>query len=225
MENQNTVTYTTTLDVSFFFRDPTQKMKDANKEEGLPEPIKRQAVVIAVPSLTKDEVLEILMSDDPINSKAQDLIVEQVNAVLAAEVRSQIDDLPTYLEVDVAKIDFTKVNFVALANTPRATRSGGGISEESWDDFGTDFVTVIVPVKNITEEQAKKVVTLLTKRLKDVSKQEVVLDKLSEYLDAWFASTSAASQVSLAQVYERLSKRIEGYKSAVNDDPLASLGI
>ena len=224
MENQ-TVAPVTTLDVSFFFRDPTQKMKDANKEEGLPEPIKRQAVVIAVPSLTKDEVLEILMSDDTINSKAQDLIVEQVNAVLAAEVRSQIDDLPTYEEVDISKIDFTKVNFVALANTPRATRSGGGISEESWDDFGTDFVTVIVPVKGITEEQAKKVVTLLTKRLKDVSKQEVVLDKLAEYLDIWFANTSAASQVSLAQVYERLSKRIEGYKSAVNDDPLASLGI
>ena len=224
MENTSNTT-AHTLDVSFFFRDPTQKMKDANKEEGLPEPIKRKAVVIAVPSLTKDEVLEILMSDDTINSKAQELIVEQVNAVLAAEVRSQIDDLPTYEEVDVTKIDFTKVNFVALANTPRATRSGGGISEESWDDFGTDFVTVIVPVKGITDEQAKKVVTLLTKRLKDVSKQEVVLDKLSEYLDTWFASTSAASQVSLAQVYERLSKRIEGYKSAVNDDPLASLGI
>lgn len=229
MENQNeTPVATTTANpntVTFYFREPTAKMKDTNKEEGLPEPIKRQPVTVALPLLTKDQVLEILMSDDAVNSKAQELIVEQVNAVLAAEVRSQLDELPTYEEVDTSKIDFAKVDFVALANTPRATRSGGGISEETWADFEADFATVITEKTSTTPEQAKKVVTLLTKRLKDVSKQETVLHKLGEYLDAWFTQTTAAQQVALAQVYERLSKRIEGYKATVNDDPLASLGI
>lgn len=229
MENQNeTPVATTTANpntVTFYFREPTAKMKDTNKEEGLPEPIKRQPVIVALPLLTKDQVLEILMSDDAVNSKAQELIVEQVNAVLAAEVRSQLDELPTYEEVDTSKIDFAKVDFVALANTPRATRSGGGISEETWADFEADFATVITEKTSTTPEQAKKVVTLLTKRLKDVSKQETVLHKLGEYLDAWFTQTTEAQQVALAQVYERLSKRIEGYKATVNDDPLASLGI
>ena len=229
MENQNeTPVATTTANpntVTFYFREPTAKMKDTNKEEGLPEPIKRQPVIVALPLLTKDQVLEILMSDDAVNSKAQELIVEQVNAVLAAEVRSQLDELPTYEEVDTSKIDFAKVDFVALANTPRATRSGGGVSEETWADFEADFATVITEKTSTTPEQAKKVVTLLTKRLKDVSKQETVLHKLGEYLDAWFTQTTAAQQVALAQVYERLSKRIEGYKASVNDDPLASLGI
>ena len=229
MENQNeTPVATTTANpntVTFYFREPTAKMKDTNKEEGLPEPIKRQPVTVALPLLTKDQVLEILMSDDAVNSKAQELIVEQVNAVLAAEVRSQLDELPTYEEVDTSKIDFAKVDFVALANTPRATRSGGGISEETWADFEADFATVITEKTSTTPEQAKKVVTLLTKRLKDVSKQETVLHKLGEYLDAWFTQTTEAQQVALAQVYERLSKRIEGYKATVNDDPLASLGI
>ena len=229
MENQNqTPVATTTANpntVTFYFREPTAKMKDTNKEEGLPEPIKRQPVTVALPLLTKDQVLEILMSDDAVNSKAQELIVEQVNAVLAAEVRSQLDELPTYEEVDTSKIDFAKVDFVALANTPRATRSGGGISEETWADFEADFATVITEKTSTTPEQAKKVVTLLTKRLKDVSKQETVLHKLGEYLDTWFTQTTEAQQVALAQVYERLSKRIEGYKATVNDDPLASLGI
>ena len=229
MENQNeTPVATTTANpntVTFYFREPTAKMKDTNKEEGLPEPIKRQPVTVALPLLTKDQVLEILMSDDAVDSKAQELIVEQVNAVLAAEVRSQLDELPTYEEVDTSKIDFAKVDFVALANTPRATRSGGGISEETWADFEADFATVITEKTSTTPEQAKKVVTLLTKRLKDVSKQETVLHKLGEYLDAWFTQTTEAQQVALAQVYERLSKRIEGYKATVNDDPLASLGI
>ena len=229
MENQNeTPVATTTANpntVTFYFREPTAKMKDTNKEEGLPEPIKRQPVIVALPLLTKDQVLEILMSDDAVNSKAQELIVEQVNAVLAAEVRSQLDELPTYEEVDTSKIDFAKVDFVALANTPRATRSGGGISEETWADFEADFATVITEKTSTTPEQAKKVVTLLTKRLKDVSKQETVLHKLGEYLDTWFTQTTEAQQVALAQVYERLSKRIEGYKATVNDDPLASLGI
>ena len=229
MENQNeTPVATTTANpntVTFYFREPTAKMKDTNKEEGLPEPIKRQPVIVALPLLTKDQVLEILMSDDAVNSKAQELIVEQVNAVLAAEVRSQLDELPTYEEVDTSKIDFAKVDFVALANTPRATRSGGGISEETWADFEADFATVITEKTSTTPEQAKKVVTLLTKRLKDVSKQETVLHKLGEYLDTWFTQTAEAQQVALAQVYERLSKRIEGYKATVNDDPLASLGI
>lgn len=229
MENQNeTPVATATANpntVTFYFREPTAKMKDTNKEEGLPEPIKRQPVTVALPLLTKDQVLEILMSDDVVNSKAQELIVEQVNAVLAAEVRSQLDELPTYEEVDTSKIDFAKVDFVALANTPRATRSGGGISEETWADFEADFSTVITEKTSTTPEQAKKVVTLLTKRLKDVSKQETVLHKLGEYLDTWFTQTTEAQQVALAQVYERLSKRIEGYKATVNDDPLASLGI
>ena len=229
MENQNeTPVATTTANpntVTFYFREPTAKMKDTNKEEGLPEPIKRQPVIVALPLLTKAQVLEILMSDDAVNSKAQELIVEQVNAVLAAEVRSQLDELPTYEEVDTSKIDFAKVDFVALANTPRATRSGGGISEETWADFEADFATVITEKTSTTPEQAKKVVTLLTKRLKDVSKQETVLHKLGEYLDTWFTQTTEAQQVALAQVYERLSKRIEGYKATVNDDPLASLGI
>lgn len=229
MENQNETPAATTTatpnTVTFYFREPTAKMKDTNKEEGLPEPIKRQPVIVALPLLTKDQVLEILMSDDAVNSKAQELIVEQVNAVLAAEVRSQLDELPTYEEVDTSKIDFAKVDFVALANTPRATRSGGGISEETWADFEADFATVITEKTSTTPEQAKKVVTLLTKRLKDVSKQETVLHKLGEYLDTWFTQTTEAQQVALAQVYERLSKRIEGYKATVNDDPLASLGI
>ena len=226
MENQTTATETTVSnEVTFFFREPTQKMKDSNKEEGLPEPIKRQAVSIALPLLTKEQVLEILMSDSEADAKAQELIVEQVNSVLAAEVRSQLDELPTYEEVDVSKIDFSKVNFVALANTPRATRSGGGISDETWEEFATDFANVITTTTSTTAEQAKKVVTLLTKRLKDVSKQETVLNKLGEYLDTWFTQTSEASQTSLAQVYERLSKRIEGYKATVNADPLAALGI
>ena len=229
MENQNETPVATPVanpnDVTFYFREPTAKMKDTNKEEGLAAPIKRQPVTVTLPLLTKDQVLEILMSNDEVNTKAQELIVEQVNAVLAAEVRSQLDELPTYEEVDVSKIDFTKVDFVGLANTPRATRSGGGISEETWADFEADFATVITEKTSTTPEQAKKVVTLLIKRLKDVSKQETVLNKLGEYLDTWFTQTTEAQQVALAQVYERLSKRIEGYKATVNDDPLASLGI
>ena len=165
------------------------------------------------------------MSDDEKDSKAQELIVEQVNSVLVAEVRSQLDDLPTYEEVDESKIDFSKVDFVALANTPRATRSGGGISEETWADFEADFIEVLTTKTSTDETAAKKVVTLLTKRLKDVSSKEVVLVKLGEYLDTWFTQTTEANQVALAAVYERLNKRIEGYKATVNDDPLAALGI
>ena len=225
MENQENQAQATPNDVTFYFREPTAKMKEANKEEGLPEPIKRQPVTIPLPLLSKDQVLEILLSDDAVNTKAQELIVEQVNAVLAAEVRSQLDELPTYEEVDVSKIDFSKVDFVALANTPRATRSGGGISEETWADFEADFVEILTTKTSTEEASAKKVVTLLTKRLKDVSSKEVVLNKLGEYLDTWFEHTTEEKQVALSAVYERLNKRIEGYKATVNDDPLAALGI
>ena len=212
-------------EVTFYFREPTAKMKDVNKEEGLPEPIRRQTVTIALPLLTKEQVLEILLSDEDKDTKAQELIVEQVNSVLVAEVRSQLDDMPNYAEVEVSAIDFAKVDFVALANTPRATRSGGGISEETWADFEADFVEVLTTKTSTEEATAKKVVTLLTKRLKDVSTKEVVLQKLGDYLDTWFTQTTEAQQVALASVYERLNKRIEGYKATVNDDPLAALGI
>ena len=212
-------------EVTFYFREPTAKMKEVNKEEGLPEPIRRQTVTIALPLLTKEQVLEILLSDEAKDTKAQELIVEQVNSVLVAEVRSQLDDMPNYAEVDVSAIDFAKVDFIALANTPRVARSGGGISEETWAEFEADFVAVLTTKTSTEDATAKKVVTLLTKRLKDVSTKEVVLQKLGDYLDTWFTQTTEAQQVALASVYERLNKRIEGYKATVNDDPLAALGI
>ena len=208
--------------VKFFFRQPTEAMKKFNAEEGLPEPIKRAEVEVTVPVLTASDILAILNGTD---AKAIDLVVDQVNQVLVDEVRSQVDDLPTYEEVDVSKLDFSTVDFVKLANTERATRSGGGISEETWADFEADFVEVLITKTSTEEATAKKVVTILTKRLKDVSTKEVVLQKLGDYLDTWFTQTTEAQQVALASVYERLNKRIEGYKATVNDDPLAALGI
>ena len=192
--------------VKFFFRQPTEAMKKFNAEEGLPEPIKRAEVEVTVPVLTASDILAILNGTD---AKAIDLVVDQVNQVLVDEVRSQVDDLPTYEEVDVSKLDFSTVDFVKLANTERATRSGGGISEEAWTAFAEDFIATIVEHTDKPAEAAKKVVAILTKRLKDVAKQEAVLVTLDTYLSTWFTNSTEASE--FARIYERLNTRLEGY--------------
>ena len=226
MENQTQDAVATTnpreKQVKFFFRQPTEAMKKFNAEEGLPEPIKRAEVEVTVPVLAAEDILAILTGTD---AKAIDLVVDQVNQVLIDEVRSQVDDLPTYEEVDLSKLDFSTVDFVKLANTERATRSGGGISDETWAAFAEDFTATIEANTDKTKDNAKKVVTILTKRLKDVAKQESVLDTLDSYLTTWFTKTSEESQKVFAPIFERLSKRIAGYKVTVNVDPLAALGI
>lgn len=227
MENQ-TATSTPATPVgntSFFFRDPTAAAIANNLKDGLPAPIKRAQVSVDLPLLTLQDVLDILTSTEEITANAKALIVDQVNAVLVAEVRSQIDDMPNYEEVDVSKIDMSTVNFIALSNTPKVVRSGGGISEELWAEFGDNFVEVITAVSETTEDTAKKVVALLTKRMRDISKQAVVLTKLETYLATWYEACTAEDQAKYEVIFSRLAKRIEGYLATVNEDPLAGLGI
>lgn len=225
MENQTATTTPVTGNTSFFFRDPTAAAINNNLRDGLPAPIKRAQVSVDLPLLTLQDVLDILTSTEEITANAKALIVDQVNAVLVAEVRSQIDDMPNYEEVDVSKIDMSTVDFIALSNTPKVVRSGGGISDELWAEFGDNFVEVITTVSETTADTANKVVVLLTRRLSSVSKQAAVLEKLETYLATWYGACTAEDQAKYEVVFARLAKRIEGYLDAVNDDPLAGLGI
>lgn len=227
MTEQNQVTpeqvaASTATPVPFNFRNPQPNVIKANQEEGLPAPIKRASVVVPIQMLTKADLIEILTNGD---AAAAQLILDQANSVLIDEVRGQLDDLPNYEEVNLELIDFSKVDFVKIANTPKAIRTGGGISDELWEAWANDMQTVLQANSDRNEKQITVVTTLLTKKLKDVSKSEKVLKAVETYLNTWFTATSEENQEKFAVIYARLSARIENYLSSVNEDPLAALGI
>lgn len=206
----------------FNFRNPQANVIKGNEADGLPAPIKRAAVTVEIPFLTTEEVIAILSGD---NLAAKQLIVEQVNSVLVAEVRGQLDDLNNYEEVDLSLLDMAKVDFITLANLPPSIRTGGGISEELWNEWTNDMQEVITVATDRTTAQVTVVCTLFTKKLKEVSREEKVLRALENYLNIWFTNTSEASQEKFASIYSRLSARLETYLATVNDDPLAKLDI
>lgn len=211
-----------TTAVQFNFRNPQPNLVKANAEENLPAPIKRASVVVGIKMLTSSDLIEILTSGDP---AARQLLVDQANQVLADEVRSQLDDLPNYEEVNLALLDMTKVDFTALANTPKDRRSNGGITDEVWAAWEADFKSVLIASCERTEAQVKTVHTLLTKKLKDVSKNEEMLNKLKGYLDNWLAHTTEENQNTFGSIYLRLDGRITTYLQSVNVDELAKIDI
>lgn len=220
-QTQESVGSSATNLVTFNFRNPQANAIKANEVDGLPAPIKRAAVSVAVPLLTKEQIITILTGD---NVSAIQLVVDQTNNILIDEVRAQLDELPNYEEVDVSKLDFSKVDFTTIANQPKATRSGG-ISDELWEDWATDMQTVFAAHTDRTEVQVTTIVTLLQKKLREVNKSEKVLKVLENYLSTWFTNTSEESQAKFVEIYKRLSARIESYLNTVNDDPLAAMGL
>lgn len=221
VQTQATDTNTSANAVVFNFRNPQANVIKANADEGLPPPIKRQSVSIVLPLLDKAALLAILNGD---NLAAIQLVVDQANMVLVEEVREQLDSLPNYEEVDVTKLDMSKVDFISIANQPKATRSGG-ISDDLWAEWAANVHEVFAAHTDRTPEQVTVITNLLQKKLREVNKSEKVLKLLETYLNTWFTSASEDDQNKYVEIYKRLSARIENYLSTVNEDPAAALGL
>ena len=207
--------------VKFPFRKPTESMVQANAAAELPEPIKRATVELELEFLTVDNVRELLEAADPLVTEA---ITSACNTLIVMAAREQLDELPNYVEVDVAAIDFSKLDFTVIANTPKESRRGGGLPAELVEAFKEDFAQVLAAV-GTAERAINTLLNLVFEGMKNVKTDKKVLNKLTEYLDSWRTNTSAANIEVFSPVTNHITKRIAGYLAALNEDKVAALGI
>lgn len=192
----------------FYFRAPTKKQIEENAAAGLPAPVHRESVKLNVPTLDAAALSAIMVANDP---KQVELVLEAVNALVIEQVRKQIDDQPNHQQVDLAKIDFTKVSWEAIANMPKAERISTAISDKTWEAFKNDYVATMVGVTGKSEQLVANAANIIVAEFKPIRDNNDKLATLETYLDTWFAHTDKAAD--FASLYERLSKKAKDFQA------------
>ena len=177
---------------------------------------KRPSVELAIPVPTIDGILAILSN----GGKALDLLQEAMFNVIYDQARTQVD---TDESIDQSKLDLTKLSWDAIANLPKAERTGTGIPKEVWEEFGKDYIEVMPAVSGKNAEAVGNASKLLVGKLQGCKTNKKILAFLKEQIAVWFAHTPNAEN--FADVYEFLDKKAETLLKADDAALLANLGM
>lgn len=192
----------------FNFRTPSAKAIADNAAEGLPAPLDREALVLEIPAITANDIQAILTAGD---EKAINLLLDAVNAVIEAEVKERINDVPNYQPLVAADIKVDDISWTAIANTPARTRASSGITEDMWEAFKADYLEVMVKVTGHEQVKVENAAKLIAAEFKPVRSAPDKLAKLETYLDAWFLNTTKTDY--FANLYVRLSAKVKAFQT------------
>ncbi len=166
-----------------------------------------------VPSV--DGIIHILESGD---EKQIALLTEAVASVVLSRAREIINDNEN---ITVNNFPFDELLWEKIAYLPPAERRGGGISKETWEEFGKDYMAVMPgitgkPLKNITNG-AKILVNKLNAIKTDKKVVKYMLDQVGLYLQ------SAPNAETYSDCVQFLLQKGEKLLNADSDDLLANL--
>lgn len=199
----------------FYFksRKEMQKQPDGTeKEVVIPKP---DPVELPIPELSLEDVINIATGED---QKQKDLLLEAVNNIVFAQARSLVDDDPEKARKE--GIDNSQLSWEFIANMPPATRRGGGIPDEVWDEFVKDYVEVMQH-HGKTKEKAETGAKILAKRFNPVKDNKKVVKALQENVMLWYTNTS--KQEDFMQVYETLTSKADTLLAKDEDAVLAAI--
>lgn len=201
----------------FYFKSRKEMQKQADgteKEVVIPKP---EPVELVIPEVTAEDILSILGSGD---QKQIDLLLEAANNVVLAQARSLVDD-----DVEKARtegIDAAQLTWDFISKIPPATRRGGGISDELWAEFITDY-TEVMQHHGKTKDKAETGAKLLAKRFNPVKDNKKIVQALQQNLMLWFTNTSDDSKEKFQQVYETLTSKADTLLAKDEDAVLAAI--
>jgi len=203
---------------SFKFNFKKRTIKDENGQT-IGEIAKKPSIEVALPVLSTAGVIEALQA----GGKEAEVILDAVNFVFYQAARQQFDDVIENMtnpddEVKASDLNFDKLQLSYLANLPPATRGGAASSEDEWNFFFSDYLSVMVAATGKEERRIANQIEHFKKPNRCKANQavlEVLVDQLSIYV-----SKSAAIE-DTAQAAERLMSKFQGWIDAlaVANDP------
>jgi len=203
---------------SFKFNFKKRTIKDENGQI-IGEIAKKPSIEVELPVLSAQGIVDTLTA----GGKEAEVIQEAVNFVFYQAARQQFDDVIENLanpddEVKASDLNFDKLQLSYLANLPPATRGGASISEDEWNYFFQDYMSVMVAATGKEERRIANQIEHFKKPQRCKANQavlEVLVDQLSIYI-----SKSAAIE-DTAQAAERLMGKFQGWIDAlaVANDP------
>lgn len=139
--------------------------------------------------------------------KGLELLNDAIYDVVRDAVAGFVND---DLAFDPTKFDFSQVTWEAIANRPRAERAT--ISQEQWEGFAADYISVMPGVAKKTVEQCTNATLVYLKKFTIVKSDKDTLGKLKDQLTLYISNSPNAEQ--FADVLEVLMSRLDTYLKA-----------
>ena len=148
---------------------------------------KRDPLDLPIPYPSVQGIIDILEA----GGKQLELLLDAVESVVTQQVRAMISEDFT---VNATNLRVDKLSWDAIANMPKAERSGGGIAKEVWEDFATDYIKVMPSVTGKTVEQVTRAAKLLQGKFSAVKTNIPVLDLLIEQITIYAGNSKRADE-------------------------------
>ena len=176
---------------------------------------KRESITLAIPKLTLEGVADILAQGD---ANSQALLLDAVEAVIVAHARKIMteDEAITAESFPIAQLDWQ-----VIANIPKAERSGGGISKETWKEFADDYIASMPEITGKPLDAVKRAANLFVSKFRDCRSNKPILTVLQGQLEIYAAS--APNAAIYVECIEALSNRLELLLSLDEADLIGNL--
>lgn len=210
----------TTQTVKFHFKSRAIKDEAGNT---IGRTKKQPSIDAAMPLLTPEEIQAALAVPDSAVSK---LITEAVAAVILDAARGQFDEIIEGFGDDETKtvsasmLDYEKLTLDYIASIPPTQRASTALTDEDWNTFFTDYLSVMVQATGKEEARIKNHINLFKKPQKARSNKEV-LGVLIEQLEIYMAASA-----SLDDTGEAAGRILGKFKKWINEEePKANLDL
>jgi hypothetical protein len=195
----------------FRFSFKKQMIKDELGEE-----IKRPSLTLTVPVPTFDGLISSLQEDPKVISFILDLAEEAIKD----QVREQLSDEANPV-MSQGQLDINKLTLSYIANLPKAERTGGGISKDTWAEWEKNYIEVMSPIR--TADKATKAAKLMSGRYAAVRTDKQVLKFLKDQLAIWATNAGEQALEDYGDVYSYLTSRADDLLTKDNVSQLANL--
>lgn len=137
---------------------------------------KRPTVELKLPVPSVEGIIKILEGGE---EKQIQLLLDAVASVIDDQARSLVQDKE---DISQDNFPFEQIGWDFIANMPKAERRGGGISKETWEEFGKDYVAIMPGLTGKTADQVALAAKLFIGKFNQVKTNKPVLKALRTQL-------------------------------------------
>ena len=207
---------------SFKFNFKSRKITDENGKE-IGRTKKQPSVECDLPVPSAEEVMQMIQS----GGQEATLIHSAISDIIYNAARSQFDEIiegfgdDDSKEVSASMLAYDQLTLEYIASIPPASRGAAAISDEEWQVFFEDYLSVMVSATGKAEERIKNHINLFKRPQKAKANKEV-LQVLVDQLDIYLASSENLEDTGLCaeRIRNKFSKWISEPEKAVNLDLL-----
>lgn len=204
----------TVMPASFFFKtqeviDPVTKKPEIEIKDGkeVKKTRRRPTVNLLLPVQSVEGIVNILSNGDTEQGK-KDLAL-LLDVVQEAQIQRARELVNEDENISQENFPMEKISWAEIANMPRGERRGGGISKETWEDFGKDYLAVMPEVLSKPVETIEKHVSILLNKLNLVRDRKEVLELMRSNLALYLTKSSNAEN--FQECVEFLEKKAKNF--------------